>query len=84
MSLTLKIPDNVSSAIRLPKPEMENRLEKELALALYRSSILSFGKARQLAGVAKWAFHELLGNNKIDRHYGYSEFAKDVQYAQTA
>jgi predicted HTH domain antitoxin len=83
MSLTLKISDSVCSAMRLPKQEIAHRLELELALALYRSCILSFGKARKLAGVSKWAFHELLGKNKVERHYGQSEFETDLKYAKT-
>jgi predicted HTH domain antitoxin len=36
-------------------------LRLELALALYQLGKLSFGKARELAGVSAWAFQEMLG-----------------------
>jgi predicted HTH domain antitoxin len=80
MSITLTIPDDISGAIKLPEPEKKTRLLKELALVLYERGILSFGKARELAGYSKWQFHEELGKRKIPRHYGMEEFSEDLKY----
>ena len=41
----------------------------ELATAIHRRGIISFGNARKLAGVSKWEFLEELGKRKIERHY---------------
>jgi predicted HTH domain antitoxin len=61
MGLQLHIPDSVTQAIRLPEKRMEEELLVELAIALYTQEALSFGKARELAGMSKQAFGQLLG-----------------------
>ena len=56
MGIQLSIPDSVTRALRLPKGEQQARLATELALSLYEQEILSFGKARELAGLSKYEF----------------------------
>jgi predicted HTH domain antitoxin len=84
MELTLKIPDQIRRAIRLPEPEKETRLRSELAVALYEHSILSFGKARELARMTKWRFHSELGGRQVPRHYGEADLREDVRHARKA
>jgi len=54
MGIDLRIPDSVTQAIRLPTAERQPRLMLELAVTLYAQGILSFGKARELAGLSKY------------------------------
>jgi len=56
-------------------------LQRELALALYEEGILSVGNARDLAGLSRRAFHRLLGEREISRHYTDEELAEDIEYA---
>ena len=51
MSIELEIPDAIAQAIRLPLSDQKQQLLIELAVALYARDILSFGKARELAGL---------------------------------
>jgi predicted HTH domain antitoxin len=51
MSITLHIPDSVTSGLRLPEEEIEARLRTELVIALYEQGILSFGKGCELAAI---------------------------------
>ncbi len=81
MGLELQIPDSVIQAIRLPEGRIEHELLVELALALYRENLLSFGKARELAGMTKHEFGNLLGERAITRHYGTEELEDDLAYA---
>jgi predicted HTH domain antitoxin len=81
MSITLTIPDEISTALKLPDLEKKARLLRELAIVLYDRGILSFGKARELARLSKWQFHDELGKRKIARHYGLKEFSEDLSYA---
>ena len=53
-------------------------LRLELALALYQRGKLSFGKARELAGVSVWAFQEVLGLRGIPVHYDLPEYEADL------
>ncbi|NET00219.1 MAG: UPF0175 family protein [Sphaerospermopsis sp. SIO1G2] len=79
--MKLSIPDSVITAIRLPEQRIEQELLIELAVSLYSQQILSFGKARELAGMGKYEFGKLLGERKINRHYGLEELEDDLIYA---
>ena len=82
MSIQLEIPDAIAQAIRLPLSDQKQQLLIELAVALYARDILSFGKARELAGLSKYEFGVLLGRRGIHRHYGVEELQDDVTYAR--
>jgi len=81
MSLQLHIPESILQSIRLPEERMAQELLKELAIALYAHGLLSFGKARELAGIGKYGFGQLLGERGILRHYGREELEDDLKYA---
>lgn len=81
MSIILEIPTSVAQALKLPPKQQAQRLFRELALTLYEQEILSFGKARELAGLSKSDFSQLLGQRKIDRHYSQEELEEDLTYA---
>jgi len=82
MSIHLEIPDSVTQAMRLPPAERQQRLSVELSLSLYAQGILSFGKARELAGMEKRDFASLLGKRQIPRHYGPEELKDDIAYGR--
>ena len=76
--LELEIPEELVQSLKLPRDEVPARLKRELALRLYEKGLLSFGKARELAGMTKWEFSYLLREEKIPRHYDLEEFNKDL------
>lgn len=80
MSLTINIPDDIWQAIRLPETDRQGHLLIELAVSLYQRGILSLGKARSLAGMTKWEFHETLGKRKTERHYNQDDLDNDIEY----
>ncbi len=82
MDIQLHIPDSVVQAIRLPEERISKELLVELAIALYRQGILSFGKARELADMEKYEFGQLLGKRGVLRHYGQEELEDDLTYAR--
>jgi predicted HTH domain antitoxin len=77
--LILEIPDQVTEGLRIPPDERLNRVRIELAIRLYQKRILSFGKARELAQLSKWEFHELLGQENIERSYDLEELEADLE-----
>jgi len=81
--LQLEIPEEVVRALKLPPEEVQQELCKELALALYERGVLSLGKARELAGMTRWQFHELLGQRRIARHYTEEDLTEDLTYARS-
>jgi len=81
MSIALSIPDVIVQAIRLPEEQIDSELMKELSIVLYQRGYLSFGKARELAGMGKYEFGQLLGRREVARHYGPAELEDDIAYA---
>jgi predicted HTH domain antitoxin len=80
MSIQLEIPDSIAQAMRIPPSEQQQQLLIELALALYARDILSFGKARELTGLSKYDFGQLLAKRDIPRHYSPEDMQDDVTY----
>lgn len=82
MGILLEIPDAVTQAMRLPPADLQRELLIELALALYSRSVLSFGKARELASMNKYDFGILLGKRGIVRQYNEIDLRDDIVYAR--
>jgi predicted HTH domain antitoxin len=80
----LDIPRSVADALSLPEGRKKEELRRELAVTLYREEMLSFGKARELAGLSKQEFGKLLGERSVERHYGQEELEEDLRYARDA
>ncbi|HAJ34482.1 MAG TPA: hypothetical protein DCL15_02145 [Chloroflexi bacterium] len=76
--LVLEMPVDVVDALQVPPPEQQGRLRQEFAVRLYQKRMLSLGKARELAGMSKWAFHVLLGAEGVTRTYDSEELAEDL------
>jgi predicted HTH domain antitoxin len=55
-----ELPEKLVEALKLPSEEVPGRLKRELAVRLYEKRLLGFGKARELAGMTKWEFQQLL------------------------
>jgi len=81
---SITIPEDVLSAIKLPKRDVENAIKLELAIALYQREIISFGKARKLTEMSKWEFLEILSKRKIERHYTGKELEEDLTFAKSS
>ena len=81
MELRLTIPDSVTQAIRLPEDRLPQELLCELAAALYGHGLLAFGKARELAGMGKYEFSQILAARCVTRHYTREELQDDLDYA---
>ena len=73
-STTLELPPGLMQAARMTPGE----LKLELALTLFQQNKLSFGKARELAGMSVLEFQREMGKRKISPHYGVREFDEDM------
>lgn len=67
--VSINLPEECLKALKLPAEEIRPGWNRELAISicLYSKGLLSFGKARQLAGITRWAFHDVLGDEGIYR-----------------
>ncbi len=77
-AFTLVISEDLADAIRLPAEEIPGRLKRELAVRLYAKGLLSFGKARELAEMTRWDFHDLLYAEGITRRYDIEQLEEDL------
>lgn len=77
--VVLEIPTELVNSLKLPENEVSTRLLQELAVRLYDKELLGFGKARQLAHMDYWSFHELLAREGILRHYDVAELEEDLK-----
>ncbi len=48
-------------------------------MRLYEKRFLGFGKARELAGMTKWEFQQLLGEEGVPRSYDIEELERDLK-----
>ena len=78
MSVTLEIPSDIASSVRVPPQGVEKRLFTELAIALYSQNLLTSGMACSLAGLSLWQWEDLLGDRGIVRHYGDADLNEDL------
>ena len=53
-------------------------LRRELAIYLFQQGKLSFGKAKEMAGMTAWAFQQLLGSRSIPVHYHTEDYEQDL------
>ncbi len=72
--ISIEIPCEVIRATRMTPQE----LKRELAVHLFQQGKLSFGKAREMAGMTVWAFQQLLGSREIFVHYDVEDYEEDL------
>ena len=70
----VEIPREVLHSTRMTVDD----LCRELALHLFEQGKLSFGKARETAGMSAWAFQQLLGSRDIAVHYDLADYEEDL------
>jgi len=73
-SIALEIPREIPHLTKMTTEQ----LKQELAITLFAQGKISFGKARELAGLTIWQFQNELGRRSIPPHYDSEDFAEDV------
>ncbi len=74
-NINIEIPREIIQSARLTTQD----LKRELALVLFQQNKISFGKAKELAGLNVWTFQQLLGERGINIHYDVDDFNDDLQ-----
>lgn len=73
--MTLTIPDDWFTSISISDQD----LLLELAVNLYATQKISFGKARQLAGLDWYRFRTILSERGVSAHYGVEQLDEDLK-----
>jgi predicted HTH domain antitoxin len=79
VTVAIDIPQEVLHAARMTPEE----IKRELAVLLFQQAKLSFGKAREMAGMTMWAFQHLLGSRDIAVHYDVADYEADLATLKT-
>jgi predicted HTH domain antitoxin len=74
-TVSIEVPREVVHITRMTPDE----LRRELAIYLFQQGKLSFGKAREIAGMTAWAFQQLLGSRSVPVHYTVEEYEQDLK-----
>jgi predicted HTH domain antitoxin len=73
-TISIEIAREVFHAVRMTPQELKG----ELAIHLYGQGKLSFGKAREMAGMTVWEFQQLLGTRRIPVQYDIEDYEEDI------
>ena len=73
-TIAIEIPREVIHITRMTP----QGLKRELAVYLFQQDKLSFGKAREMAGMSVWEFQQLLGSRGIGVHYDVEDYEQDL------
>lgn len=73
-TISIEIPREILHIARMTPEE----LRRELAVYLFQQDKLSFGKAREMAGMTAWTFQQLLGARSIPVHYDVEDYEQDL------
>ena len=56
-----------------------DEVKREPAVSLFQQGRLSFGKAREMAGMTAWGFQQLLADRQIPVHYDVVDYEEDLE-----
>jgi predicted HTH domain antitoxin len=73
-TISIDIPREVVHTTRMTPQE----LKQGLAIYLFQEGKLSFGKAREMAGMNVWTFQQRLGSKGIAVHYDVTDYEDDL------
>ncbi len=72
--ISIEVPREIGHAARMDAQQ----LKRELAVHLFEQKKLSFGKAREMAGMTVWGFMHLLGERSVPIHYDVEDCEEDI------
>ena len=72
--ISIEIPRDVIHAAGMTPQE----IKLELGISLFQQGRLSFGKAREMAGMTVWRFQQLLGSREISVHYDIEDYEENL------
>lgn len=77
-SFNLEISYDILDAARIPPAELEAVLKRELAVHLYARELLPRAAARQLSGMDRVAFDDLLGKRGVASRLTVEDLDQDL------
>jgi predicted HTH domain antitoxin len=75
----IEIPEKVIKMLGFRESEISELLKRELSAYFFERSLLTFGQAREFAGLSVWDFLGFLRERKIPLHYDLAEYDEDLK-----
>ncbi|HVT60182.1 MAG TPA: UPF0175 family protein [Thermoanaerobaculia bacterium] len=80
MKLILELPDEIEKALRAQWSDLPRNALESLAIAAYRSEILTAFQVQQMLGLAsRWEADEFLKKAEAHLHYSAQDLAQDLR-----
>lgn len=80
MKLTLELPDEIEQTLRTQWSNLPRHALEALAVAAYRSEVLTIRQIQQMLGFAsRWDTEEFLRQAGAYLHYSAEDLAQDLQ-----
>jgi predicted HTH domain antitoxin len=81
-AITLEIPEQIAARIRIPPSRASEELRREFAVFLVKEGLLPRHEARQLSGMERVAFEDLLARRNVAWEGTADEVFADVEAAE--
>jgi len=81
-NMLLEIPEEVFSAAKIPRPQLESELRRRLAAALYADGVIGGGPACKLAGMGKAEFQYWLGEHGVPQPLESGDYQIERQHLE--
>jgi len=77
--ISIEIPDEIASQLRIPPKQIKTQLKKELAIHLVAEGICTLAQGARLAQMSRLAFEHLLGERNIPWAGGIDDINKEIK-----
>ncbi len=65
ITIPVEVPSEITVALNKSQDELKSEFKQSLAIQHFRTGKLTFGKAKQLAGLTRREFEKILADNEI-------------------
>ena len=79
--IKLNIPRDLILGMKISEDQILSKIKEEIAVSFYHKKYLSFGKERELAGLSRQNFSNLLKEFDVHRHYEKEDLKEDIEFA---
>lgn len=77
--ISIEIPDEIASQLRIPPKQIKMQLKRELALHLVAEGICTSAQGARLAQMSRLAFEHFLGEKNIPWAGGIDDIKKELK-----
>ena len=77
--ISIDVPKDLIHVLKVRERELPKVLREIIAVNLYKESLISLGKASEIAGVSRWEMFDILAAKKIPLQYYPEDLEEDIE-----